>query len=177
MKLFGKKKEPGMENSFKPRVEPPREKRFGRRKASEQATPSESNPESDGNRSRGTKKERAPWMPIAAVGSVFDGTVLTNRMVIRNIPFILFIVLLAIIYISNSSSAERNRRDANKLDEELKELRYEYISTKSAVMYLSNPSQIGERLKERGLQDNLMPPVKIFIRESHGDQNRSRGRE
>jgi hypothetical protein len=71
--------------------------------------------------------------------------------------------LLAIFYISNSATAERNRRAAGKLEEELKELRYKYISTKSSVMYLSNPSQISNRLKETGIRENVVPPVKIFV--------------
>lgn len=168
-----------MENRFKPKAEPPREKRFGRRKESGQPESSGRTADAGSNRQRSAGKERTPWKPLAAVGSVFDGSVLTNKLVISNLPYILFLVLLAVIYISNSFSAERNRRTALKLDDELKELRYEYISTKSAVMYLSNPSQISEKLKERGLQDNLVPPVKIFIRDPQSSQNSksSSGRE
>jgi hypothetical protein len=171
MKLFGKKREPVFENRFKPKTDPPKESRFGRRKRAEQEAPPAARADAGGNRQHANHKERSSFKPLMAVGSVFDGTLLTNPRVMKNIPYILFVVFLAIIYISNSSSAEKKRRIVQKLDVELKELRYEYISTKSAVMYLSNPSQISERLREKGLQDNVVPPVKIFVREPHGDKN------
>jgi len=101
--------------------------------------------------------------PVAFAGSLLDGSLLMNKWVSGNIPYIIFLAVLAVFYISNSATAERNRRDAVKLEEELKELRYKYISTKSSVMYLSNPSQISDKLKETGITDNLVPPVKIFV--------------
>lgn len=101
--------------------------------------------------------------PVAFAGSVLDGSLLLNKYVSGNIFYILFLAVIAGFYISNSATAERNRRAVVKLEEELKELRYKYISTKSSVMYLSNPSQINHKLKETGITDNLVPPIKIFV--------------
>jgi hypothetical protein len=114
--------------------------------------------------SNASKKEtRKGFRPIAAVSSLLDGSILTHKWIVNNIPYLIFMALLAIFYISNSATAERNRSAAGKLEEELKELRYKYISTKSSVMYLSNPSQISNRLKETGIRENVVPPVKIFV--------------
>ncbi len=101
-------------------------------------------------------------LPFTIARNLLDGTLLTHDRVIRNIPFILFVTLLTIIYITNSTLADRNRRELIRISEELKELRYQYISTKSGVMYESNPSQISKKLKETGIRENTTPPVKIF---------------
>ncbi|MFO7722500.1 MAG: FtsL-like putative cell division protein, partial [Bacteroidales bacterium] len=100
---------------------------------------------------------------LLLIRQLLDGTLLADQRMIRNIPYILFITGLAILYITNSATAEKNRREAAALSEELKELRYQYISTKSGVMYLSNPSQISKKLKDTDIRENTVPPVKIFI--------------
>ena len=111
--------------------------------------------------------------PLIAIRRLLDGSLLTNEHVVRNIPLILFMTLLGIIYITNSATAERNRRELLNSTEELKELRYKYISTKSSVMFLSNQSQISKRLKDKGIKENTVPPVKIFT----GDRNIQKPRE
>lgn len=102
-------------------------------------------------------------MPLTLLRNLLDGTLLTHDRVMKNIPFILFITLLTILYITNATMADRNRREFNLTHEELKELRYKYISTKSGVMYESNQSQISYKLKETGIKENITPPVKVFI--------------
>ena len=150
-----------MENRFKPKVEERSEKP---RRQTGQAD-SEPIYNFSGNKTRDEKGGRKTFRPVEALRFLLDGSVLTNRVVVRNIPFLLFITVLAVIYITNSATAEKNRRESVKVNDELKELRYKYISTKSSVMFLSNQSQISLKLKETGIRENVVPPVKIFVTE------------
>ncbi len=152
-----------MENSYKRPKKSPRKRWFKdiRLFKSVQSTFSDSAERHNDGSSK--QKSEGRFRPFAAVSSLLDGSMLTQKWVINNIPYLIFLGAIAIFYISNSATAERNRRKAMQLEAELKELRYKYISTKSSVMYLSNPSQISERLRETGIRENLVPPVKIFI--------------
>jgi hypothetical protein len=122
--------------------------------------------QSSEGKSRRTHKKNSEATGKAAsfIRSLLDGSLFANEKVVKNLPFILFLAGLGILYIANSSVAEKNRRKLDKVTEELKELRYKYISTKSGVMYLSNPSQISSRLQETGIKPSTTPPVKIFIK-------------
>lgn len=105
--------------------------------------------------------------PVKYIRQILDGTILENKKVVKNMPFILFISLIGIIYITNSTNAESKRRELAILNEELKELRYRYISTKASVMYYSNQSQISKRLENTGIKESTVSPVKIFISEKN----------
>jgi hypothetical protein len=156
MGLFRSKKSKSvMENTLRPKVEEP---------AAASGEVFREEPSSgNGNRQKSGEPQGPRLKPLLWLRSLLDGTLLADERMIRNIPYILFLTGLAILYISNSSTAEKNRREAAALTDELKELRYQYISTKSGVMHLSNPSQISKKLKETGIKENTVPPVKIFI--------------
>lgn len=153
MGIFRRKKDAAvMENRFKsPETSRP------------SAQPESSSTQQEQSSKSSKSKRKLTANPIIGLRKLLDGSLLTNEYVVNNIPLILFITALAIAYITNTSTAEKNRRELVNLTEELKELRYKYISTKSGVMFLSNQSQISKRLKETGIKENTVPPVKIFI--------------
>jgi len=81
--------------------------------------------------------------------------------VVHNLPFVFFIGILGVIYIANAHSAERSMREMSKLEPELKELHWKYLSIKSDVMYNQTQTQAGERVKDLdiGLLNGM--PVKL----------------
>ena len=81
----------------------------------------------------------------------------------RNIPYIGYLTVLAIIYISNNYYAEKTFRKIEKTQKELKELRFQYISTRSDLMFHSKQTEIAKRVIQAGLQETTIPPYKIFI--------------
>jgi hypothetical protein len=95
--------------------------------------------------------------------SVLDGTFLTRDKFRRVLPFILFLMVLGVIYITNIFHVEKTKRQIDDLEEELRELRYEYISSRSKLMYESKPSEISIKLKETGIQESMVPPRKIMV--------------
>ncbi len=75
-------------------------------------------------------------------------------------PYVAFFTVLAIAYIANAHYAERMVRKTDKMAKEIKELRAEYISIKSDLMYRSKQSQIACRLESAGLKELRTPPKK-----------------
>ena len=75
--------------------------------------------------------------------------------------YLLYLALLAFIYIANNYYAENNIREINRLRKDLKELRYEYINVKTRLMHIEKQSQIAKKLEKRGIKKNT-EPVKIL---------------
>lgn len=94
---------------------------------------------------------------------MLDGTFLTKDKFMKLMPFLIFLMILGIIYISNIFNVERTKRQIDNLEEELRELRYEYISSRSKLMYESKPSEIVIKLKETGIGESMDPPKKIMV--------------
>ena len=94
---------------------------------------------------------------------VLDGSLLTRDNVVSQLPFLLFLTFLLVIYIGNRYHAERVIRQSLKLQTELKELRARSISTASELEYLSNQSQVARLVEQKkiGLKYSEEPPIKI----------------
>jgi hypothetical protein len=76
----------------------------------------------------------------------------------RNLPYFLFLTLLAVIYIYNGHYADRVVRDVGKTGRELQELQYEFKSLKSEVMFRSKQSELAKAVEPFGLKPLYSPP-------------------
>ncbi len=99
--------------------------------------------------------------------SILNGNLLTKTGIVRNMPFLLFITFLCLVYISNGFITESTVRKLNKIDSELKEMRAEFISTKSELMFKSKQSKLEELIEKKGMNLKISetPPFKIVVRE------------
>lgn len=97
--------------------------------------------------------------------SVISGNFLSGEDVLKHLPYLLFLAIAGLLYIANGYYAEETVRKLNKSEGELKELRSEYISTKSELMYKSKQSEVVKIIEEKGLglKESLMPPKKITV--------------
>jgi len=100
---------------------------------------------------------------VRSLNSVFSGTFLSNEKVLKHIPFVLFLSVIAILYIANGYWADDKIRQVNKLNSRLKELRSEYISTKSDLMFVSKQSEVAKSAEKMGLKEPIAPPMKIVV--------------
>jgi len=100
---------------------------------------------------------------VKSLNSVFSGTFLSNEKVLKHIPFLLFLSVIAILYIANGYWADDKIRQVNKLTSRLKELRSEYISTKSDLMFVSKQSEVAKSAEKMGLKEPISPPMKIVV--------------
>lgn len=100
------------------------------------------------------------------IKNLLGGSFLAKDSSIRFLPFLLFLTFLGLIYISNIYYAEENIRKIDDLKNELKELRYEYISTHTKLMHISKQSELAKRLEVLGLKESTTPPYKIQAKEN-----------
>jgi hypothetical protein len=107
------------------------------------------------------KKNKNTRKTTRSLQSILGGGFLANKKTAENLPFLLFLALLAIIYIGNSYYAEKNIRKIERLQKELKELRYEHIYTKSKLMTKSRMSEVANGLSDEGIKESRTPPGKI----------------
>lgn len=117
-------------------------------------------------RTNNIKSEDSP-VTMKSVGksihSVVDGSFLARDSFLKFVPFLLFLLLLAIIYISNIYYAERTIRDIEDAHTEIKELRYEFITSQSDLMSISKRSEVAKSLEEEGIKESTLPPHRIYI--------------
>lgn len=106
-----------------------------------------------------------------SVSSVVSGSFLTREETRNQLPFILFLTLIAMCYISNTYYAERTVRKINQVSNEIKELRSEYITTKSDLMFISKQSEVARAAAEYGIRESVVPPKKIVISSSIASVN------
>lgn len=79
--------------------------------------------------------------------------------IVKNIPFILFLSLIAILYIYNGHFADKLIRKISAGERNLKELEYEYKTIKSEVIYRSKPTEMIKAVEPMGLKELKEPPV------------------
>jgi hypothetical protein len=85
--------------------------------------------------------------------------------IVKNIPFFLFLSVLAVLYIANGHRADRTIRKINSTTTELKELMYEYKTLKSEVMFKSEELQIVKASEPLGLKVSKEMPQRLEAEE------------
>jgi len=102
------------------------------------------------------------------IKKVFDGSVLVSDGMIKHLPYILFLVFLAVVYIGNRFSAEYVIRKMYKLQQEIKDLNSESIATASELMNNSKQSVVLKESNKRGLglKESTIPPTKVTVESS-----------
>ena len=113
-------------------------------------------------------KMKLPSAKNTSIGSAFnemlEGTFLTRKSVIKLLPLGVFISLLMVFYIANNYWSIKSFREMYKLKKELKELRFEHITTKSDFMYISKQSEVARKLDTMGIKESTVPPQKFFYK-------------
>jgi len=84
--------------------------------------------------------------------------------IIRNVPFFLFLTLLAIVYIANGHYADNTIRKINKTTRLLKEQEYEFKSLNSKLMFQNRMTELSKVLDTIGLRETMDQPV--FLKDS-----------
>ena len=84
---------------------------------------------------------------------------LNYQSVVKQIPFFLFLSLLAIIYIYNGHQADNLARDIAQRTRELRELEYEYKTVKGEVLFRSKESELVKAVAPLGLKELTEAPL------------------
>ncbi len=97
-----------------------------------------------------------------SMAHILDGSFLTRQNLLKQVPFIIFLTFLGVFYIANSYNAEKTIIEISKTKKELEELRYEYITTKSNLMFASKQSEVAYRLANSQVKESTVPPIKLI---------------
>jgi len=84
---------------------------------------------------------------------------LNYQSLVRQVPFFLFLAVLAVIYIYNGHYADKTIRNINRTAKEVKELQWEYKTVKSEVMFQSKQSELVKAVEPLGLKELTEAPV------------------
>ena len=84
---------------------------------------------------------------------------LNYQSIVKQVPFFLFLAVLAVIYIYNGHYADKTIRNINRTAKEVKELQWEYKKVKSEVMFQSKQSELVKAVEPLGLKELTEAPV------------------
>ena len=94
---------------------------------------------------------------------------LNYQAVVKQVPFLLFLSALAVVYIYNGHNADKLIRKTSKATRELKDLKSEYKSVTGDVLLRSRQSELVEAVKPLGLQELTVEPT-ILIDSTTGSE-------
>ncbi|MDP4963837.1 MAG: FtsL-like putative cell division protein [Salibacteraceae bacterium] len=100
-----------------------------------------------------------------AFAALMSGNLLTQDVVVKHLPFTLFLAGFGLVYIANGYLAESLVRSISKTQIEIKELRSEQISIKSELNNTIIESELKKIISDRsmGLEESFDPPKKIEV--------------
>jgi len=105
---------------------------------------------------------RKPGKMTKGIHDVIGGDLLSNHAVLRNLPFLIFIAILAMFYIGNTYYSEKTFKNIEKIKNELKELRYQSITAKARMLDVGKQTEIAKKVERLGIKGTTTPPYKIF---------------
>ncbi len=113
------------------------------------------------------EKQEKKESKLGSIKDLLDGSLIANDFIVQQLPYIVFLVMLAFIYIANRYNAEKVVRQSIELTKEINDLRAEAITTSSELMFISKQSEVAKLVNKRGLglKESVEPPRKIVIEE------------
>ncbi|MDR2911382.1 MAG: hypothetical protein LBV47_08515 [Bacteroidales bacterium] len=96
---------------------------------------------------------------------LLSGSMVSEKLILNNLGYIVFLTFLAVIYIANRYNAEKIIRETARLQSEVKDLKAEALSTSSRLMNISRQSKVYNMIKEKGLdiEELKMPPYRLVV--------------
>ncbi len=96
--------------------------------------------------------------------NLLKGKFLISDEAFKNWRFIIFLSVLALIMIASSHSADKKVHYIAKLNNDVKELKSEYVDVRMKLMQAKMESKIISAMENRGLYPSVLPPQKIMIK-------------
>ena len=84
---------------------------------------------------------------------------------VQYLPKILFVMVVGLLYISNTHYSEKTVRKIDKVQSEVEDLRADYTTLKSDLMFASKQSEVARKVNSIGLKESLNPPIKVITEE------------
>jgi hypothetical protein len=108
---------------------------------------------------------------VSAGASMFSGlekklkleTYFEEGFPVQYVPKILFVMILGLLYIGNTHHGEKTVRKINNIQAEVEDLRADYTTLKSDLMFASKQSEVARKVKAFGLKESFKPPHKVVV--------------
>jgi hypothetical protein len=99
------------------------------------------------------------------VKELLSGTMVSEKIILQNLGYIVLVTFLLAFYIGNRFHAEKITRESGRLQREVKDLRAEALSISADLMYISRQSEVYRLVKEKGLnlEELKTPPYKLLV--------------
>jgi hypothetical protein len=112
-----------------------------------------------------TDKQAQPAKSSGFIKELLSGSMISEKIILKNLGYVSLITLLAAIYIGNRFNAEKLTRETARLQREVKDLKAESLSTSADLMRLSRQSEVNRLVRERGLnlEELKTPPYKLLV--------------
>ncbi|WP_426328080.1 FtsL-like putative cell division protein [Pedobacter sp. R-06] len=98
------------------------------------------------------------------ISKLFNDGLVSKEAATDALPYLCFLAFLGMIYIANSHFAVNNVRQIDKLNKEVKELRWEYKSLKADLMFKSKLTEVAKKVDTLGIKELIEPPKKIIVK-------------
>lgn len=96
--------------------------------------------------------------------NILKARFLVNEDATKNWRFIVFLIFLAIIMIANTQRFEQKVFQIADLNNQVKELRSEFVDNRSELMKLKMESTISGKMEHIGIFPSQVPPIKIKVK-------------
>ena len=100
----------------------------------------------------------------SAATNAWINQALSKESAVRVLPFLLYLTILGMLYIANKHYAQKNIRQIEKINKELKELKWEHMTTKHELMFKSKQTELAKTTAAFGLKEAVVPPIKIVVK-------------
>lgn len=116
------------------------------------------------NENKFTTREDVDEVIHFSLKSILSGEILETKLVRKNMGFIGLLIFLGLVYIYSGYHTEGLYTEKDSLENEVKELRFESVTTSSQLMKLSLQSEVKKQIEREGLNlvESKEPPVKIY---------------
>jgi hypothetical protein len=105
---------------------------------------------------------RKPGKMTRGLQNIIGGDLFSKHAVLDNLPFLIFLAILALFYISNTYYTEKTLRQIEKIKTELKELQFQSSLAKAKMLGVSRQTEIAKKVGSLGIKETSTPPYKIF---------------
>jgi len=121
--------------------------------------------EEEADRKLIVEEKRVKEIPDNVFTQLFTKGFVSTEAATNALPFIMYIAFLGMVYIGNRHLAEKNIRDIDKIGKEVKELSWDYKTTKADLAFKSTLTEVEKRTDTLGIKQSLQPPQKITVGE------------
>lgn len=98
------------------------------------------------------------------IAKYFELSYWSSDLILKQLPMLLFLGFLALMYIANAHLAERNVRRIQLMTKDIQQLRWQYMSIKADIMYNSKHSEIEDQVRALGLRTLNGKPKRIIVK-------------